>query len=237
MTDFTAIGSLVTKAQDLLDRIKGGAIRVMETQFDALMSNSTTSINSFLTQKRSEFSNVLSTVETKAFPYVNLFENSYANNKDENGEYIFPISTYGLAELEEVLPFDSELVPASVREEYAKIFKDQHQYRPNIIHVRFSDGVLPMYWLPGNPVIGRYSLGFAFAYVFRGSMRGIEAGQAGSCIQHRERSSWNIDGEYSAEKGLDVYLALPFVVAGYCPSASLVSTIPSQATKLALNVG
>ena len=36
MDNFQAIGQLVIKAQDLLDSIKGGAIRVMQTQFDAL---------------------------------------------------------------------------------------------------------------------------------------------------------------------------------------------------------
>jgi hypothetical protein len=36
MDNFQAIGQLVIKAQDLLDSIKGGAIRVMQTQFDTL---------------------------------------------------------------------------------------------------------------------------------------------------------------------------------------------------------
>jgi len=36
MDNFQAIGQLVIKAQDLLDSIKGGAIRVMQTQFDVL---------------------------------------------------------------------------------------------------------------------------------------------------------------------------------------------------------
>ena len=36
MSDFTAIGQLVNEARNLLDSIKGGAIRTMQTQFDAL---------------------------------------------------------------------------------------------------------------------------------------------------------------------------------------------------------
>ncbi|CAK1755394.1 Phage tail protein [Vibrio crassostreae] len=36
MSDFTAIGQLVTEARNLLDSIKGGAIRTMQTQVDAL---------------------------------------------------------------------------------------------------------------------------------------------------------------------------------------------------------
>lgn len=36
-TDFTAIGQYVVEAKKLLDHIKGGAIRAMQTQFDALV--------------------------------------------------------------------------------------------------------------------------------------------------------------------------------------------------------
>ncbi|WP_017191189.1 hypothetical protein [Vibrio harveyi] len=36
MSDFTAIGQVVTEARNLLDSIKGGAIRTMQTQVDAL---------------------------------------------------------------------------------------------------------------------------------------------------------------------------------------------------------
>ncbi|MFS1895127.1 hypothetical protein [Vibrio lentus] len=42
MSDFTAIGQLVTEARNLLDSIKGGAIRTMQTQFDALKQVITT---------------------------------------------------------------------------------------------------------------------------------------------------------------------------------------------------
>ncbi|PQJ63742.1 hypothetical protein BTO10_02700 [Vibrio chagasii] len=38
-TNFAAIGQLVTEARNLLDSIKGGAIRTMQTQFDALKSS------------------------------------------------------------------------------------------------------------------------------------------------------------------------------------------------------
>ncbi|SGY98786.1 hypothetical protein [Moritella viscosa] len=45
MDNFQAIGQLVIKAQDLLDSIKGGAIRVMQTQFDALKVSMQSSFN------------------------------------------------------------------------------------------------------------------------------------------------------------------------------------------------
>lgn len=51
MDNFQAIGQLVIKAQDLLDSIKGGAIRVMQTQFDelkqTLSSDSQTALANF----------------------------------------------------------------------------------------------------------------------------------------------------------------------------------------------
>ncbi|MCC4238140.1 hypothetical protein LL266_16750 [Vibrio anguillarum] len=42
MSDFTAIGQYVTEAKSLLDSIKGGAIRTMQTQFEALKQTITT---------------------------------------------------------------------------------------------------------------------------------------------------------------------------------------------------
>ena len=48
MDNFQAIGQLVIKAQDLLDSIKGGAIRKMQTTFDALVDTSSTTFNSLV---------------------------------------------------------------------------------------------------------------------------------------------------------------------------------------------
>ncbi|EKA6056041.1 phage tail protein [Vibrio parahaemolyticus] len=53
MSDFTAIGQLVTKGQELLDAIKGGAIRTMENAFDAFMAN----VNSQWAAKKSQVDN------------------------------------------------------------------------------------------------------------------------------------------------------------------------------------
>ncbi|PTO98843.1 hypothetical protein CWO17_20395 [Vibrio sp. 10N.286.45.A3] len=237
MSDFTAIGQLVNEARNLLDSIKGGAIRLMQTTFDDFMGNSRKSVNDFLTQKRSEFSGVLSTVETKAFPYINLLNNSFAREKDSEGNLIFPISTYGLAEIEEVIPYED--MPAEVKAEYDKYFTSgKASWLPNVIHIRFPEGVKPSYWLPGHPVKGNYTLGFTMAYVARGSIAGISEGQSGEVIQKGYKSMWHIDGALQgASEGLDVYLVLPYVVAGYCPSSRLISTIPSITTKLALSVG
>lgn len=43
--DYSSIGMLVAKAQELLDRIKGGAIRTMQTEFDALKQLFTDKLN------------------------------------------------------------------------------------------------------------------------------------------------------------------------------------------------
>ncbi|MCY9828595.1 hypothetical protein [Vibrio chagasii] len=63
MSDFTAIGQLVTEARNLLDSIKGGALRKMETQFDALkvqlgdvISGANGRLNTFITQQQQNVS-------------------------------------------------------------------------------------------------------------------------------------------------------------------------------------
>ncbi|MFA0643736.1 hypothetical protein AB4605_21125 [Vibrio cyclitrophicus] len=49
MSDFTAIGQLVTEARNLLDSIKGGAIRTMQTTFDNLLSSFDSRMNKAVT--------------------------------------------------------------------------------------------------------------------------------------------------------------------------------------------
>ncbi|WP_029790674.1 hypothetical protein [Vibrio harveyi] len=48
MSDFTAIGQLVTEARNLLDSIKGGAIRTMQTEYEALKVSIQSAFNSKL---------------------------------------------------------------------------------------------------------------------------------------------------------------------------------------------
>ncbi|MEZ9047609.1 hypothetical protein AB6D99_20860 [Vibrio cyclitrophicus] len=49
MSDFTAIGQLVTEARNLLDSIKGGAIRTMQTTFDSLLASFDSRMNKAVT--------------------------------------------------------------------------------------------------------------------------------------------------------------------------------------------
>lgn len=238
-TNFAAIGQLVTEARNLLDSIKGGAIRTMQAVFDEFMGASRQSVNSFLTQKRSEFSNVLSTVETKAFPYLNLFKNSYAREKTEANEWKFPISSFGLAELEEVVEYED--LPAAIKAAFDSKFKssngDLNYYRPNALHVRFPEGVVPKFWIPSNYVRGNFSAGFALACVVRGHMAGIQEGQSGGVVERvSRRTGWHIDATYRGSEGLDVYLFAPFVVAGHCPSEELVQYISEKAQVLDGNI-
>ncbi|CAK2464917.1 conserved hypothetical protein [Vibrio crassostreae] len=65
MSDFTAIGQLVTEARNLLDSIKGGAIRTMQTQFDALkvqlndvINGANGRLNTFITQQQQNVSTI-----------------------------------------------------------------------------------------------------------------------------------------------------------------------------------
>lgn len=55
MSDFTAIGQLVTEARNLLDSIKGGAIRTMQTAFEKMK-----------VVMNDDFSNVLSEIQGRA---------------------------------------------------------------------------------------------------------------------------------------------------------------------------
>jgi hypothetical protein len=67
MDNFQAIGQLVIKAQDLLDSIKGGAIRVMQTQFDALkvqftdkLGSVSSELNAFVNQQKANVNTIFS---------------------------------------------------------------------------------------------------------------------------------------------------------------------------------
>ncbi|CDU01429.1 hypothetical protein VCR3J2_530085 [Vibrio coralliirubri] len=57
-TNFAAIGELVTEARNLLDSIKGGAIRTMQTQFDSLL----VTLNSTFSSKLASYQQQVSTV-------------------------------------------------------------------------------------------------------------------------------------------------------------------------------
>ncbi|CAK2501957.1 conserved hypothetical protein [Vibrio crassostreae] len=63
MSDFAKMSELVTKGQQLLDSIKGGAIRTMQTQFDALkvqlndvISGADGRLNTFINQQQQNVS-------------------------------------------------------------------------------------------------------------------------------------------------------------------------------------
>ncbi|MBY7729924.1 hypothetical protein JHW46_06125 [Vibrio splendidus] len=62
MSDFTAIGQLVTEARNLLDSIKGGAIRTMQNSFDSAMSGFTRTFNSKLSGYQGQMNTVTKAV-------------------------------------------------------------------------------------------------------------------------------------------------------------------------------
>lgn len=49
MSDFAKISELVTQGQQLLDAIKGGAIRTMQTTFDSLLTSFDSRMNTAVT--------------------------------------------------------------------------------------------------------------------------------------------------------------------------------------------
>lgn len=72
MSDFTAIGQLVTEARNLLDSIKGGAIRTMQTQFDALKvafsdktEELTQSMTDFVYQQKSKVNEIFADPDSR----------------------------------------------------------------------------------------------------------------------------------------------------------------------------
>ncbi|MEZ8694677.1 phage tail protein [Vibrio splendidus] len=65
MSDFTAIGQLVNEARNLLDSIKGGAIRKMETAFDALKSSIASEWNGIKTKMNNEALAAIGRVDTQ----------------------------------------------------------------------------------------------------------------------------------------------------------------------------
>ncbi|EGU43289.1 hypothetical protein [Vibrio splendidus] len=74
MSDFTAIGQLVNEARNLLDSIKGGAIRVMQTQFDALIKAKKVTLDKFVSDQYGRVSSVLNDVHGE-LPHVLLTRN------------------------------------------------------------------------------------------------------------------------------------------------------------------
>tara|TARA_B100001059_G_scaffold86559_1_gene84740 strand:+ start:1978 stop:2823 length:846 start_codon:yes stop_codon:yes gene_type:complete len=64
-TNFTAIGELVAEARNLLDSIKGGAIRKMETAFDALKSSIASEWNGIKTKMNNEALAAIGRVDTQ----------------------------------------------------------------------------------------------------------------------------------------------------------------------------
>lgn len=64
MDNFQAIGQLVIKAQDLLDSIKGGAIRAMQTQFDVLKQSVSAEWSGIKTKMNNEALAAIGRVDT-----------------------------------------------------------------------------------------------------------------------------------------------------------------------------
>jgi hypothetical protein len=83
MSDFTAIGQLVTEARNLLDSIKGGAIRTMQTKFDDLL----VTLNSTFSSKLASYQQQVSTVVKPAAQAIyDAFENKTVTYDPVNGD-------------------------------------------------------------------------------------------------------------------------------------------------------
>ncbi|EMI7313543.1 hypothetical protein ABVY39_004846 [Vibrio parahaemolyticus] len=75
MSDFAKISELVTQGQQLLDSIKGGAIRTMQTQFDALKNTINAEWNSIKNKVNSDVNTAIAKVDdfSDSFHYIGSF--------------------------------------------------------------------------------------------------------------------------------------------------------------------
>lgn len=93
---YEVLGNMVTEARNLLDSIKGGAIRVMQTQFDTLkgsfqsfMTISQQTFDSFVTTQRGRVDAVLAHFD-QSTSYVHSYLSSFPygfNDNQQSGEY------------------------------------------------------------------------------------------------------------------------------------------------------
>lgn len=74
MSDFSAIGQLVTEARNLLDSIKGGAIRTMQTTFDSSLVSWGNKLDAAIAKHTADFRNVIAPV-TDQLPNIALTGN------------------------------------------------------------------------------------------------------------------------------------------------------------------
>lgn len=74
MSDFIVIGQMVTEARNLLDSIKGGAIRAMQTTFDILVNTSKTQLDAFVGEQYGRVTSLLDNVRGE-LPHVLLTRN------------------------------------------------------------------------------------------------------------------------------------------------------------------
>lgn len=93
MGNFTAIGQMVTEARTLLDSIKGGAIRTMQTEYDNLkvsfqsfMTASQQQLDSFVTAQRGRVDAVLAHFD-KSTSYVHSYRSGFPTSEDGDGKY------------------------------------------------------------------------------------------------------------------------------------------------------
>ncbi|OCH46129.1 hypothetical protein [Vibrio cyclitrophicus] len=97
MSDFTAIGQYVTEARTLLDSIKGGAIRTMQTQFDALkvaFSDKTIelsqSMTDFVYQQKSKVNEIFADPDSR---YASV--SAQTINVGGNWDTFYPVCIHG----------------------------------------------------------------------------------------------------------------------------------------------
>lgn len=93
-TNFAAIGQLVTEARNLLDSIKGGAIRAMQTQFDELKKTFSDNGNAAIFKIKSDARSAIAQVSTSQ-AMLNSIGFTALNINDDFSEWVSMTNSRG----------------------------------------------------------------------------------------------------------------------------------------------
>ncbi|MEZ8704140.1 hypothetical protein AB6D74_20055 [Vibrio cyclitrophicus] len=104
MSDFTAIGQLVTEARNLLDSIKGGAIRTMQATFDNSLVGWGNKLDAAIAKYTADFRNVISPAADQ-LPNIALTGNQALSIVDGNTvPTAFKVNAHTTVELVKSIP-------------------------------------------------------------------------------------------------------------------------------------
>lgn len=206
------IANMVTAANNLTSEVAGKMGQIQKAHDDAV----------------DDFNNQVAGLRGE-FPFINLLRNARATDKDEEGNYLMPISVGG-AETAEIIPWLD--VPQDVQADVPNSVALQYKVGApcNAIHVVYGDAP-SQYFLLNNAMSGRTTAGVGHLYVVRGEFFGLGPGKYNYQIFARRFHEWNIDYLSNPDANTEVWLFQPFLVAGWMYSnAERMLTLTNRST-------